>query len=102
MAYGAPRVTVEDGALLGCLPCWRFVLTFTFKDVITQVHAFVTDVDGRTGNQFAYLILILSTKGTDKLRLCGRVFFVCVRISCHYPTSCGLTFNLSERRRSPP
>jgi hypothetical protein len=50
MAKGAPRVTVEDGALLGRLPCWGLVLTFPLKDIIAQVDAFITDVDGGAGN----------------------------------------------------
>jgi hypothetical protein len=31
-------------------------------DVITQVDAFITDVDGRAGDQFAYFISTLSAK----------------------------------------
>ena len=82
MAKRAARVKIEDRALLGHVAGRRLVFTFLFQDVIAQVHAFVTDVYGRAGNEFAHLILVFTAKRTDKLRGCSRFFVAWARISC--------------------
>jgi hypothetical protein len=49
--------------LLGRLARWHVVLTFPFQDV-AQIHTFVTNINGATGNELPYLILILFTNET--------------------------------------
>src|SRR5690606_20029927 len=63
-------VLVEDGADLGgsgqllALLLARLVVDFLANDVVAQVHAFVADEHGRTGDQLAHLMLALAAEGT--------------------------------------
>jgi hypothetical protein len=43
------------------------VIAFLGNDVVAQIDALITNVNGRTGDQLANLILALSTEGTDKI-----------------------------------
>src|SRR5208282_3580130 len=60
---------ILDSSGLGNLrgPCRTFSFVFLGNDVIAELHAFIADINRRTGNQFFDFILTFSAKRTSEL-----------------------------------
>src|SRR5208337_919705 len=60
---------ILDSSGLGNLrgPCRTLPFVFLGNDVIAEFHAFITDINRRTGNQFLDFILTFSAKRTSEL-----------------------------------
>src|SRR5208282_206938 len=60
---------ILDSSGLGNLrgPCRTFSFVFLGNDVIAELHAFIADINRRTGNQFFDFILTFSAKRTPEL-----------------------------------
>ena len=60
---------IFDSSGLGNLrgPRRPFPFIFLGNDVIAEFHAFIADINRRTGNEFLDFVLAFSAKGTSKL-----------------------------------
>src|SRR5690606_38569277 len=79
---------LEDLAWLGQRAArrLRLLLEFLADDVVAELHAFITDEHAGAGDQFAHLVLALSTEGAveDLVAIAGTALPVFAH-ACAFP-----------------